>query len=320
MLVVALAVTSLLVGPSIDGVNAVVIALVLGVVTVNVIGSRWDIDQSVPDFLLKRTLKIAVVLLGAGVDLNAVARVGTTAIAITAIAVATGMATSWWLGLRLGLEPRTAVLIGVGTAICGASAIAAVAPILRATKEELGLALATVFGFNALALLAYPVIGSALGLSQIAFGAWAGIGVHDTASAVATGFAYGPAAGEIATLVKLERTLFLIPLLVIAVVVARRQDLHDVTASGAVWNSFPWFIVGFVILAVANTLGYIGELGDIGVEVAKVLIVFVVVAVGLSIRWGRVSSLGRPLIITGLVASTAVGCLALLAIELSHIH
>ncbi len=314
LLVLALGVAAQFIGPLINGINGVVVALILGLLVVNVGGDRIELDDQVPTFLLKRALKFAVILLGAGIDLGSIADVGLKAVGITAVAVVMAMSISWFLGRSLGLVNRSAILIGVGTAICGASAIAAVAPVLKAKKEEVGLALATVFSFNAIALLAYPLIGAALGLTQVEFGSWAGIGVHDTASAVATGFAFGPEAGEFATLVKLERTLFLLPLLAIAVAVVRREDGGEADGGSTLRDNFPWFIVGFAVLATANTLGWLGDIGGFLNDAAKLIIVFVVVAVGLTLRLSKVASIGKPLFYTGFAASLAVGAFALAAI------
>jgi uncharacterized integral membrane protein (TIGR00698 family) len=316
ILVLILGGVAQLIAPHIEGINGVVVALILGLAVINLGGDRLELDDRVPTYLLKRVLKFAVILLGAGIDLAAIADVGLNAILITLVAVILAMSISWFLGRRMGLERRSAILIGVGTAICGASAIAAVAPVLKASKEQIGLALATVFSFNAIALFVYPLIGAALGMTEISFGAWAGIGVHDTASAVATGFAFGAEAGEIATLVKLERTLFLLPLLAIAVAFVHREDGGgDQSAGSTIRNNIPWFIVGFIVLSVANTLGWLGEFGGFLNDTAKLLIVFVVVAVGLTLRLSKVGAIGKPLFYTGFVASLAVGVLALGAIQ-----
>jgi uncharacterized integral membrane protein (TIGR00698 family) len=319
VLVVALGSLAYLGGSTIPGINAVVAALVISVILVNVAGDRLKTDDEVTTFLLKRVLKLAVVLLGASISLTAVTQLGIRAFIIICCSVSVAMSISWFFGRRVGLSRRASTLIGVGTGICGASAIAAVAPILDAKKEEIGVALATVFGFNAIALATYPIIGSALGLSQVAFGTWAGIGVHDTASSVATGFAYGVEAGQIATLVKLERTLFLLPLLVIAVFVARKER-DEASTKKVIGANFPWFILGFVSLALANTLGWIDGLASPATQIAKTLIVLVVVAIGLTLRWRRISGLGRPLFLTGFVASATVGVLSLTAIQLLGIN
>lgn len=303
----------LILGPLVPVVNEVVVALVLGFLLANLGGSLGRPDEQTVSFMLGRVLKGAVVLLGAGINLAIVADIGGPALATTALSVVVAIAATWAVGTRMGLEGRPTTLIGVGTAICGASAIAAVAPLLRARREEIGVALATIFTFNAAALIAYPLLGSLLGMSQLAFGTWAGIGVHDTAASVATGFAYGTDAGEAATVVKLTRTLFLVPL--ILVVAARTTDVagHGMRAVG---RSFPWFVLGFVALAVANTLGWLGTLGTFASDAAKLAVVFVAASVGVTLRVSRMAAIGGPLVITGLVGSLVVGSVALLALRL----
>lgn len=312
--VLVVGVAGILLGPFLAGLNAVVVALVVGIAVAN-LASRWfDPADQVTSFLIKRVLKAAVILLGAGIDLAIVADIGGPALATTALAVVVALVVAAGLGIRLGLAPRPATLIGVGTAICGASAIAAVAPVLRAKREEIGVALATIFTFNAAALILYPIIGGLVGMSDVAFGTWAGIGVHDTAASVATGFTHSDTAGEVATLVKLTRTLFLIPLILVVSAWEARGPNRTESGLQAIARSFPWFVVGFVVLALANTLGWLGGIGDVANDVAKLAIVFVVAAVGLTLRFSRVAAIGRPLFVTGFAASLAVGGLALAAL------
>ena len=156
---------------------------------------------------------MAIVLLGAGIDGLLLAR-GFETVIVMAIAIIVAIAVANYIGRLVKLPRRAATLVGVGTAICGASAIAGVAPILKSKKDEIGLALRTIFTFNAIAPLVYPLRGTLLQLSDNALGTRVGIGVHDTATSVATRFAFSESAGEIATVVKLARTLFLIPLII----------------------------------------------------------------------------------------------------------
>lgn len=306
----------LLAGPLLPGVNAVVVALVLGFVYANLATALGPPDEGFVSFMLGRVLKGTVILLGAGINLAIVADIGGPALATTTLTVVVAIAATWAVGTRLGLERGPTTLIGVGTAICGASAIAAVAPVLRARKEEIGVALATIFTFNAAALVAYPLLGNLLGMSQVGFGTWAGIGVHDTAASVATGFAYGEVAGETATLVKLARTLFLVPLLLLVSARESRASDRSVRGLQTVARSFPWFVVGFVVLAVANTFGWLGPAGGLANGAARVAIVFVAASVGLTLRVARIAGIGKPLLVTGLAGSLVVGAVALLALTL----
>lgn len=319
-LVVVLASAAFLAAPVVPGVNEVVIALVLGIMAANVRGGRAALSPAVSNFMLKFALTSAVILMGAGVDLALIRSVGVPALAVISGSVVTGIVISLWVGRRQGLGKRPALLVGVGTAICGASAIAAVAPIIRAKEHEVGMALVAVFGFNAIALVAYPVIGGLAGFDQVLFGTWAGAAVHDTASSVATGFTMGPQAGEVATVVKLVRVLFLIPLLaVITGTVAVREAAEGDGVRGSIrsiWSSVPWFVFGFAALATLNALGWLGGIAEMLGDAAKVIIVFVVAAIGLSLRFKQLARVGRKTFATGLVASSTVGVVSLVLIHL----
>lgn len=310
---------ALIIGPRLPLLNAVVVALVLGAVLANVAGRLGTLNEAVSRFMLKDALKFAVVLLGAGINLSILRTVGVPALTAAGLSVIVAMGVSLLVGTRLGLRRSAAALIGVGTAICGASAIAAVAPVLRSRREEIAVALATVFTFNAVALVVYPLLGAGLGMSEVAFGTWAGLGVHDTATSVAAGFAFGDVSGEVATLVKLTRTLYLVPtVLVVAVVVSRADGSRDQGLRQAM-KSFPWFVVWFAVLAGANTLGLLGPVGDIANDAAKVLLVFVVAAVGASLRVKDIAGVGWRLFVTGVIASAAVGLIGFVAINVAQL-
>jgi uncharacterized integral membrane protein (TIGR00698 family) len=319
VLVLALGALAFAAAPLVSVANEVVIALVSGLVIANLGGARSALAAPVSNFMLKRALKLAVILLGAGVDVALIRSVGVPALSVIIVAVGIALAVTGMVARQQGLATRPALLVGIGTAICGASAIAALAPVIQAKQQEVGVALATVLGFNAVVLLVYPVIGDLAGFDEVLFGTWAGVAVHDTASAVATGFAMGPEAGEVATVVKLVRILFLIPLLVVAArVVAIRGTTGDEgirSAGRTVWKSVPWFVFGFAGLAAASSLGWLGPAADLLSDLAKTLIVFVVAAIGMTLRLKQVTLLGRKALVTGCAASLAIGIVSLLLIQ-----
>ncbi|MEX2547594.1 MAG: putative sulfate exporter family transporter [Chloroflexota bacterium] len=304
-LVVGLAVLAFVLGEVIGPINAVIAALLLGILAGNGL-SVSDRTDGVSTFMLKRVLKFAIILLGAGIDASLLALVNLRSLGVILIVIVLGIVVSRLVGPRLGLSPDTSMLIGIGTAICGASAIAAVAPILRSKQEEIGLALGTIFAFNAAAMLTYPLLAHAFSLDPVLFGSWAGVGVHDTASAVATGFAYTAESGEAATLIKLTRTLFLIPLVVVLAVWVSRSDTDDTSLGKRITKSFPLFVLGFVAMAAANTLGLLGNVGSWISETGKLLVIGVVVAIGLSLKFAKIRALGPGLALTGLAAALVV--------------
>ena len=194
-------------------VAGAVIALTVGN-PVHALTHRWT----------HRLLPLAVVGLGAEMNLGTVARVGLHGLGYTAISLTFVMATGMLLGRFLKVDRDAGLLISVGTAICGGSAIAAAAPVLRARPHQVSVALATVFLLNGVALVLFPPIGHLAGLSQNAFGLWAALAIHDTSSVVGAGLAYGPRALAVATTVKLARALWIVPMtLGLGYMVARRQ-------------------------------------------------------------------------------------------------
>jgi uncharacterized integral membrane protein (TIGR00698 family) len=206
----------------------------------------------------------------------------------------------------------------VGTAVCGNSAIAATAPVIEAEERDVSFAVATITLFGTLAVLLYPLIGHALGLSDAVFGHWAGVAVNDTSQVTATGFAYSAAAGEVATIVKLTRNTLMGPLIVLIGILYLRSGLARSAdqverASRLHWLKLvPPFVVGFVALAALNSIGLVpATLGAPIGEASKALILVALVGVGLNTDVGRLREVGpRPLYV-GFAAAAALSVLAL---------
>jgi uncharacterized integral membrane protein (TIGR00698 family) len=196
--------------------------------------------------LTRLLLPAAVVGLGAGMDLRAVARAGVEGAGAAAATIAATLAIGALLGRLLRLRSRATTLVNVGTAICGGSAIAAAAPVLGADDDEVSVALGTVFVLNGLALLLFPMVGRWAGLDERAFGTWAALAIHDTSSVVGAAMQFGPRALELATTVKLARALWIVPLTFGLGLLVRR--------SGDRRGPRPWFILGFVGAAAFTTL------------------------------------------------------------------
>lgn len=192
----------------------------------------------------KYLLQVSVVGLGFGMNLHESLAAGREGMMFTVVSVVGVLTIGFFLGRWLKLTPKSTHLISAGTAICGGSAIAAVAPVIRADDNDTSLALATIFILNAVALFSFPAIGHWLELSQQQFGMWAAIAIHDTSSVVGAGAAYGEEALKVATTVKLTRALWIIPLALVSVVMFKER-------AGRI--SIPWFILFFVLAMVANT-------------------------------------------------------------------
>ncbi len=194
--------------------------------------------------LVKQLLQFSVVGLGFGMNLQAVLKASQTGLLMAAFTIIATLILAFGLGKLLKIERKTAHLIGCGTAICGGSAIAAVAPVLNANDQEISVSLGTIFILNAVALLVFPPIGHALGLSQAEFGLWSAIAIHDTSSVVGAASRYGNEALMLATTVKLARALWIVPVTLLSAWLFQRQSARV---------NMPYFIVFFLLASVLHT-------------------------------------------------------------------
>lgn len=297
----------------------VIVTLLLAIIVGNVVRLPRHVDLA-SAFAVKRVLKIAIMCLGAGVSATALTTISTSAIIAIIAGITVALAVAAVVGRRFKIHRDSATLIGVGTAICGASAIAAVVPLLRPRRDHIATALGCIFAFNAIALLVYPAIGAWLNMDASAFGTWAGVAVHDMASAVGAGFVYGQESGQIATVVKLARTLFIIPLLVVLTVALRPKATENDTsgkpgesrsAGHQIISAFPLFILGFVAMAALATSGILGGAGEYIESIGRYLLLVVFAAVGLDLKLTKLGSTGPKAAATGACASVAVGAATL---------
>lgn len=238
-------------------IDAMMIAIVVGMVFRNTIGMPARLVPGIK-FAVTSLTALGIVLMGAKLDFRDVARTSTAALAISVICVAAALALTVWLGRKLKVADKLGMLIGVGTAICGSSAIAVTAPVIEADDRDTAFAIATVTLFGMVAVFVLPLLGSLMSLPEVKYGVWAGTSVHAVPQVVAAGFAYGPAAGEVATIVKLARVLLLAPVVIgIAIWYGRQKrakEIAHVTRIGSFTTLVPPFILGFLALALANTL------------------------------------------------------------------
>lgn len=219
-----------------------------------------------------QVLQFSIVLMGFGMNLGEVIIASKTGFVITALSVITVMILGILLGKLFKVEKNITLLIASGTAICGGSAIAAIAPILRSKSHQNSFALIVVFVLNAIALFLFPFVGRKLGLSQELFGNWAAIAIHDTSSVVGAGAEYGEKALQVATTVKLIRALWIIPLSLVIAFFQRNEDGRSV--------KFPWFILFFLFtILIANffpqlhaSYDHLNWLGKRGLVIALFLI------------------------------------------------
>ncbi|MFI3320495.1 MAG: putative sulfate exporter family transporter [Rikenellaceae bacterium] len=225
------------------------LALLIGVLLALVIGAQFEGKTSK---LASTLLKVAVVGIGFGMNIIESLRTSYEGIIFTVFSVTLVMVAGVLVGRRMGVGRNTRYLIASGTAICGGSAIAAIAPVIRSKSSETSIALAVIFSLNAIAMLIFPPIGQALDLTQDQFGMWAAIAIHDTSAVVGAAKSYGEQALEVATTVKMSRALWIIPLSLISAYMFRNEGVDENGSKPKI--SIPWFIVLFIIAMIINTL------------------------------------------------------------------
>jgi uncharacterized integral membrane protein (TIGR00698 family) len=244
----------------------------------------------------KYLLQVAVVCLGFTMNLHESLKSGGEGMSFTIVSVIGVMVLGSLFGYYMHLNRKTSYLISSGTAICGGSAIAAVGPVIKANENEMAVSLGVVFILNAIALFIFPPIGHMLGMSETQFGTWAAIAIHDTSSVVGAGEVYGPQALQTATLIKLTRALWIIPLALVTIFLFR-----DKTSKNKI--SIPWFIFVFILAMVINTYMPLPDaVTNVLVWIAKRGMVVTLFLIGVSLSLKTIKEVGvKPLILAVLL-------------------
>jgi uncharacterized integral membrane protein (TIGR00698 family) len=305
----AIAVVAYVVAQFSPVIGAPIIAIAIGVAVANLSGGTKLASQLKVKEISGYALRAGIILLGATLNLNDVAHTGLSSLSLLAVTIGLGFGVALILGIFLGVEWRMRLLIGMGTVICGGSAIAALAPVIRAKPEEIAYSISVIFLFNMLAVIIFPGLGHMMHLTDDGFGLWAGTAVNDTSAVVAAGFAFSKAAGAYATIVKLTRTTLIIPLLLIVGLAMPFLDKSEqgTTGLGArIKKAVPWFILWFVVASLVNTLGLLGNLAPSIQIVARFVMVVALAAVGLMGHWHAFAGAGIKPLLLGLACWVVV--------------
>lgn len=303
-------------------IGASVIALFIGMA----LNHFWKpkLLQEGLKFTSKKVLKFSIILLGASLSIDTVLSVGKLSLMVMIFTLFTCFCVGYFVGKALKLNWKLSNLISAGTGICGGSAIAAIAPVIDASDDDIAYSMSATFLFDILMIILFPFLGRFMGLSDMAYGLWAGTAVNDTSSVVAAGYAFSEAAGDFATMVKLTRTLSIIPVVIIFTLinlyVTKKQSTCCATASEGMLSTkvnllslFPWFIIGFVGLAVINSFGLIPV--SVAMEakaLSKFLMVAALAAIGLNTSFTQMRKSGAAPLLHGFIVSALVVMVALL--------
>ncbi len=316
LLAAALAIPAWVLGHYLPIIGSPVLGILFGMLL-----AFWKRPEKFNDgirFSSKRLLQTSIILLGFGMSLPNILKVGHQTIALMLLTISTTLMIAYIVGKLLKIDQKTATLVGVGTSICGGSAIAATAPVINADNEEVAHSISTIFLFNVLAAFLFPPIGHLLGMSDSTFGLWAGTAVNDTSSVVAAGYSFSSVAGELAVIVKLTRTLMIIPIsIILAVYTSRKAAGSNALKNYSFTKTFPWFVLGFLLTAIMNTwLPIPADIVDFLVLAGKFLIVMAMAAIGLNTRIVQLVRNGGKPIALGFICWLSLSLTSLLVQKL----
>ncbi len=322
-------------------IEPVMLAIILGMSVSNC----WNLPRVLQPglkFSVKKLLPLGIVLLGPRLNFRDLVKVGAEGFILCVLESVVERVLLYILTRVLKLPRKLGVLLGVGTAICGGTAIVATAPVIEAEEKDVAFSVATVTLLGLIAMFALPFLGHMLSLSSKAFGIWAGLAIHQTPQVVAAGFAYSTEAGQTATIVKLARVCLLAPVVFLIGLVYARNKMKG---SGVTKRKninyahlFPTFVLGFLAVALLNTAGLLPNLtlhispggalhaGDHPVnlagfleQISKFLIVVSMAGVGLETKFSAMRQTGLKPFAASLIAAVIIACLVLALIKMLHI-
>jgi uncharacterized integral membrane protein (TIGR00698 family) len=295
-------------------IEALVLALLLGVLARNVL----SVPRALPfhagaTFASKQILEVGVALLGASVFFPAIVRAGPSLLGLVVGGVALGILVSYGAGRALGLHSTLAILVAVGNSICGNSAIAAVAPVIRAEKKDVAAAISLTAVLGVALVLLLPLSIAAFGLSHYQYGVLAGMSVYAVPQVVAAAFPVSELSGEVATLVKLTRVLLLGPVVLIFGMLFRGGGARRSLATYV-----PWFVAGFLVLATVRSLGFLPDPVANGArEVSRWLTILAMAGLGFGVELASVRHVGPRVAVAVLVSLAFLATLTLVALHTS---
>ena len=294
-------------------IGASVIAMFIGMI-VNAFYKPNSVTAPGIKFTSKKILKFAIILLGASLNIRTVLTVGRFSLTVMVFTLATCFGLGALIGKALGLNWKTSSLINAGTGICGGSAIAAIAPVIEATDMDIAYGMSATFLFDTIMVVVFPLLGRAMSLSDAAFGLWAGTAVNDTSSVVATGYAFS----DFATMVKLTRTLAIIPTVLVFAAISVHLKKKAAAQSGDhgvklnMKSVFPWFILGFLAMSILCSVGVIpAGLAATLKSISKFLMVAALAAIGLNTNFAALCKSGAKPMLHGFIISLLVVLVAI---------
>ena len=304
-----LAVPAWLIGKDVPIIGSPVLGMLFGMIIA--FWKRPAIFDEGIKYTSKKLLQYAIILLGFEMNLFNVFKVGKQTLLLMIFTLSAAFLTAFLFGKLLKLDYNTKTLIGVGSAICGGSAIAAAAPVIKAKDEEIARSISTIFLFNVIAAFLFPFLGHLLGMTDHTFGLWAGTAVNDTSSVVAAGYAFSDSAGNLAVIVKLTRTLMIVPITLILAFITSKKSA-DKSSDYNFIKIFPWFVLGFIAASVIRTfLPMPTEITHFLSQSGKFIIVMAMASIGLNTNIVKLIKNGLKPILLGFLCWTSISVVSL---------
>lgn len=305
LLAAAIAVPAWLLGKMFPVVGGPVLGILFGMILA--FWKRPAVFEDGIKYTSKKMLQYSIILLGFDMNLFNVFKVGGQTLVLMAFTLSATFITAYFASRLLGIEGKTGTLIGVGTAICGGSAIAATSPVINASDEEVAHSISTIFLFNVIAAFLFPFLGHVLGMNDHNFGLWAGTAINDTSSVVAAGYTFSNEAGKLAVIVKLTRTIMIVPVTLVLAIYTSRKSLssgntEEGTVNYSIGKIFPWFVLGFIAASVINTfVPVFSAAGAVLSQAGKFIIVMAMASIGLNTNIVKLVKNGKRPIMMGLI-------------------
>ncbi|MGI6038355.1 MAG: YeiH family protein [Limnochordia bacterium] len=318
LLCLAVAVTAVIINNilPVDLLGVALVSLLLGMMLNPVISKHTLFSEGV-NWTSRKILRAGIILTGISLSFAQVVQAGKYALLLMAFTLSTAFGVGYICRKVFNINWRLASLLSVSTAICGGTAVATVGPVIKAKDTEIAYALSATFVFDLLTVILFPWFGMLLGLTDTGYGLWVGTSVNDTSSVIAAGYAFSDPAGALATIVKLTRTLFIVPItLIFAWIYTRREmqnkGVHERTEVNLV-KIFPWFILGFLMMVGVRTTGLLPESTVSTIATAaKFLLATALGAIGMKTSFKEVAGVGVKPAVAGVVIDTSVVIVALI--------
>lgn len=296
-----------------------VFALLLGMVLNPIVANLSDLKDGL-NFTSKKLLKLSIILMGLSLSFSQVLEVGKFSIIVMSFTLLTAFGGGYLLGKLFKMDWKLSSLISAGTGICGGSAIAAIAPVIDAKDSDIAYGISATFIFDVIMVVLFPIMGRFFMMSDLGFGLWAGTAVNDTSSVVAAGYAFSDAAGQFAVIVKLTRTLSIIPVVLIFSLINTRIELKKKASQSFLQGTkqdqkdnvdltkiFPWFILLFLAMVAVKSTGILPLRLSAGLtDLSKFLMVMALGAIGLKTNFSHVAKSGFKPMVHGFIISLLV--------------